>query len=204
MRWRLWRRLILSLGWARVAYHRRSLAIRIQSPLSIEKEKMFGSHACITCLLGLVVMTTGCATVARGPAYSESKAVAIKADEALVFIFRENAQPENWWATIHIDNKEVCALNQGRYTWVYVKPGKKGIKALWSGMSGQRDSYILLDMSAGKTYYLDLTGILQPAGATLMHRHYRVGSSLGVVTPEAAEARLAKCCTFQKPLGTDY
>ncbi len=165
---------------------------------------MFAPYVRIACLLGLFVMITSCATVTPGRAYSESKAVEIKADQALVVMFREDAQPENWGATIYIDNKEVCTLNQGRYTWVYAKPGKRGIKAVWSGMSGQRDSYISLDMSAGKTYYLDLTGILQSAGATLMHMHYRVGSSLGIVNPEAAEARLTKCCKLKNPLDTVY
>jgi hypothetical protein len=145
---------------------------------------------------------SACATVAKGPSYLESKARKALPDRATVYVLREYAEPTAWGANIQIDGKPVADLNQGGFTWIYIKPGKTEIKAVWSGMSSQKDSFISIDTEAGKTYYVELTGVSQLTGVTLTMMYFKVGSGLSEVKPEAAVKKLETCCKFQKP-GSD-
>ena len=144
----------------------------------------------------------GCATIAKGPNYSDSKAINSKPGYATLYVFREYAEPTAWGANIQVDTKPVSTLNQNGFTWVYVKPGKKDIKAVWSGMSGQKDSFISIDTVEGKTYYVELTGISQAAGGIYPVMYFKMGSGLNQVKPESAVKRLETCCKFQEPSST--
>lgn len=143
----------------------------------------------------------GC--VAQGPVYSESKPLQEKPGYAVLYVFREYAEPTAWGSTIHIDDKEVVTLDQGGFTWVYAKPGKRKIKAVWAILSGQRNSFISLEIAEGKTYFVDVTGISQMTGAGYGYL-VKMGSGMNDVNPEAAEARLQKCCKFQRPISDSY
>lgn len=147
-------------------------------------------------------LLVGCATVAKGPAYSEARAGSAKSGYSTLYVFREYAEPTAWGANIQVDAKPVSTLNQNGFTWVFVKPGKKEIKAVWAGMSGQKDSYISIDVVEGKTYYVELTGISQVAGAAYPIMIFKMGSGLNQIKPESAVKRLEKCCKFQKPVAT--
>jgi len=153
-------------------------------------------------LLCLSIILMSC--MARGPVFLESKATAAKPGHALVYIFRENAQPTLFGATIQIDGKEVVTLKQCGFTWVYAKPGKRKIEAVWDSITSQEISLVSLNISDGETYYVELTGISKYLGTSYGMDHSLVGSLLSTVDAEVAEARLAKCCKFQKPLYIVY
>ena len=144
----------------------------------------------------------GCATVAKGPSYLESKAIKSKPGFAVLYIFREYAEPTAWGANIQVDTKPITTLNQGGFTWAYVKPGKKEIKAVWSGMSGQKDSFISINIKESRTYYVELTGISQVIGASSSAVYFKMGSGLNEVKPGFAVKKLEVCCKFQKPTVT--
>lgn len=152
----------------------------------------------------LFMSVIGCASVAEGPAYSVAKAKENKEGYATLYILREYAEPTAWGATIHIDGKEVSTLNQGGFTWVYAKPGKRDITAVWPGLSGQKDSKILLELAKGKKYYVDLTGVSRLSGVSGGSMYFSVGSGLNGVHPTMAEQRLEKCCKYQKPVSDTY
>lgn len=147
---------------------------------------------------------SGCATVAEGPAYSIAKTKESRYGYATLYVFREYAEPTAWGASIHIDGKEVGTLNQGGFTWIYAKPGNRDITAVWAGLSGQKDSKINMNLSEGKTYYVDLTGISQVSGVSGGFIYFNVGSGLNSVRPNVAEERLTKCCKYQRPLSTVF
>ena len=161
----------------------------------------FAHIAALGCCLTLL---SGCASTAYGPAYLESKAMQGKAGYATLYVFREHAEPTLFGAAIQINGKEVTTLNQGGYTWVYAQPGRNKIKAVWAGLSGQQDSYFTLNIEAGETYYVDVTGISRLAGMSNRHMYFDMGSGLNGVNPAVAEARLEKCCKFQKPVSDTY
>jgi hypothetical protein len=157
-----------------------------------------------TALLFFLSALFSCATVAQGPKYLESKASQSKPGYAVLYVFREYAEPTMWGATVLINGKQVATLNQRGFTWAYVKPGDTEIKAVWSGMSGQHDSFISIDILENKNYYVDLTGISQGTVGVLGDMYFKVGSGLNEVKPEAAVKRLETCCSFQSPAATTF
>lgn len=143
----------------------------------------------------------GCATVAKGPSFSESKAVNSKPGFATLYVFREYAEPTAWGAEVQVDSKPVTTLNEKGFTWIYVKPGTKNIKAVWPGISAQKDSSISIDAVEGKTHFVELTGISKPMAGYPMIL-FKMGSGLNLIKPESAVKRLEACCKFQKPAST--
>ena len=149
-----------------------------------------------------VAILVGCATVAKGPSYTEAKASKPKPGYATIYVMRDYAEPTAWGAEIRIGGSPLTTLNQKGFTWVYSKPGKTEVRAVWSGMSGQKDSLISIDTEASKTYYLELTGISQFRGIVMSTVFFKMGSGLNEMRPEAAVSKLETCCSFQKP-GSD-
>lgn len=154
-----------------------------------------------TIMLGIALsaVVTACATVAKGPSYSEAKSLKPSPGFATLYVYRENAEPTAWGANIQVNGKPSADLNQGGFTWVYIKPGKTEVKAVWSGMSGQKDSFISIETQANKTYYVELTGISK-AEVLFPMVYFKVGSGLSEVKPAAAVKKLETCCKFQKPV----
>ena len=161
----------------------------------------------------------GCATVLDGPSYVEAQPKFVKDGKALVYVFRQYAEPTAWGATVHFDDKKVATLHQGGFTWAHLSPGTHSVKAVWPGLSAQRDSHIDLDVKAGNTYYVELTGTSRfddaNPGASYPLRtgsgliivpilSVKVGSGLSEVRPEVAEPIVSRCCKFQKPVSTEY
>lgn len=147
----------------------------------------------------LLIGLSGCATT-MGPAYSISKAKQNKDGYAILYVYREYAEPTAWGATIVLDGKEVTTLAQGGYTWVYITPGNKIITAEWPGLSGQRDSSISLLIEPDKEYYLELIGSSSLGGIYGGTMIFQMGSGLILMDPEAAKNKLINCCNLQEPI----
>jgi hypothetical protein len=150
----------------------------------------------------------GCAT-ADGPSFQEAKPATVASGKALVYVFRKHAEPTMWSTSILVDDRELASLSQGGFTWAHVTPGQHAFRGVWPTGSGQRDSVINVDLQAGHTYFLELTGIARMTGVgpTLGGQttvYYRMGSGLNELRPEAAEPIVAGCCRFQKPVLSDF
>jgi predicted small lipoprotein YifL len=155
----------------------------------------------ILLMLSAAVWLGGCA--AKGPTYFEARAQAHAENTATVYVFRKYAEPTAWGATVFYADKEIATLNQGGFTWAYLAPGKQTIRAVWPGLSSQKDSSIELNVAAGKTYYVELLGVARGFASPTM-TSFRVGSGLIEVSPSSAEETLAQCCRFQKSIEKDH
>ncbi|HZS66579.1 MAG TPA: DUF2846 domain-containing protein [Burkholderiales bacterium] len=148
----------------------------------------------------------GCATPPEGPAYPEAKASAVKPGHALLYVFREYAEPTGFAAKIYVDGQEITSLSQGGFTWVYAQPGMRRITSTWAG--SQDPGAIAVNLGQDKTYYLEVKG----RAKSTMHGmvgivpivSLQMGSGFVLTDPESSEVRLAKCCRFQKPLREEY
>jgi len=152
---------------------------------------------------GVVLMSLllfGCATVSEGPAYSSATAAPDREGYAILYVFREYAEPTLWGATIHIDGEKLATLKQGEFSQVYATPGERVVTGVWPAISAQRESKITLDLLAGKEYFVELTGISRVSGVSTV----RVGSGLYGIDPEAAKTRLMHCCTFNPAIAQTY
>lgn len=159
---------------------------------------------CILSMLTLTIFLSGCVTVAQGPDFSEARAKTQPTNKATVYVFRKHAEPTAWGATVYFADRPVASLNEGGFTWAHLSPGKQTIRAVWSPISGQRDSKIDITVEAGKTYYVELLGVSQVTGYSMGTMYYRIGSGLNEVHPVPAEDILARCCKFQAPAASDY
>ena len=151
-----------------------------------------------------LILSAGCATAPDGPPYSASRATFQPSDKATVYVFRRYAEPTAWGATVQVSGHEVATLGQATFTWAFVQPGKQTIRAVWPALSGQHDSTIDSVLLAGRTYYFELVGISQVSGAVGSAVTFRMGSGLNEIAPNAAEAILAQCCRFQKPVTPNF
>ncbi len=148
--------------------------------------------------LGLAVaaFASGCAAHAPppvGPSYAQARASEARADAALVYVVRLRAEPPGRDATILVDDTEVAELSQRGFTWFHVQPGRHVVRARWAIPLDQVPSEIPLDLEAGKTYYLELTGVSRETGHGIAR-----GSWLKSISSFDAETRLMQC-GFQKP-----
>lgn len=115
-------------------------------------------------LAACMLLLTGCGTV-QGPSFSEARATAPASGKALVYVYRKHAEPTVWGGTIFFGRSEIATLNQGGFTWAHLSPGTHTVRAEWAGLSGQRDSFINLEVKADTTYYLELVGVSKLVGA---------------------------------------
>ena len=148
------------------------------------------------------LLLTGCGTV-QGPSFSEARAPAPVNGKALVYVYRKHAEPTAWGGTIFFDRSEIATLNQGGFTWAHLSPGTHTVRAVWAGLSGQRDSLINLEVNADTTYYLELVGVSKLVGVAPAYPgialSFQMGSGLNETDPARAEAIVAACCKFQSP-----
>jgi hypothetical protein len=156
----------------------------------------------LTMGLLLVLGISGCATHARGVAFSQS--VSPPPGHALLYVFRRDAQPTAWGATVRVSDENVATLNQGGFTWVYVQSGKRQVRAAWPILSGQRDSYIELELAEGSTHYVELVGVSKAAGVSGPYMIFQIGSGLNEISPESAQAEMTQCCVLQPAAKTMY
>lgn len=157
----------------------------------------------------VLVCLGGCASVGDGPTYAEARSTTPTTNKATVYVYRKYAEPTVWPVTIYFGNREVAALNQGSFTWTNIAPGKHQVRGVWPGFSGQQDASIEIEVKPATTYYLEVTGIsrgLPGSGGGVAASLFplRMGSGINEVSPQAAEATLASCCTFRKPTASDY
>lgn len=145
----------------------------------------------------ILASLAGCATGGSGQKFSVERTVEAPADRALVYVYRKNAQPTMWSATVIADGREVASLSQGDYMIVTVPEGARHFGAHWAALSGQKDSSLDLDVKAGKTYFVELVGLSQMTGVSSdslgVKLHYRIGSGMLEHGPEAKD-EMALCC----------
>ena len=159
------------------------------------------------CLIALLVLSAW-ATVASGPSYVEIEKAQVKEGYAILYVFREHAEPTAWGSKILIDSEPVATLNQKGFTYAYIKPGTREIWAKWGSTTGQQDSKISLNAEAGEVYFVELTGVskLVNTRAVGLDIVWDVitGSGLGAVNLFEAEKRLQACCRLQRAGKSTY
>jgi hypothetical protein len=151
-------------------------------------------------LVSVTLVSTGCA--AHGAAFAQTTPPVAKQDEAVLYVFRAHAEPTAWGTTVSIDGQELTTLNQGGFTVAVVKPGARKLKSTWPLLASQKDGTLDLEVAAGRTYYVAVTGVsrLTGSGMDSYGQHYyefTKGTGMHSVNPQAAPDLLAKCCVLQ-------
>ena len=83
-------------------------------------------------VLIFITFIAGCAISQTAPTLSQAPKPIVSSDKAVLFIFRDRAEPLAWVAYLEIEITKVASIRQNSYTWLYVTPGKKNIKYMLS------------------------------------------------------------------------
>ena len=97
-------------------------------------------------------------TIQTAPTLSQAPKPIVYSDKAVLFIFRDHAEPLAWVAYLEIENTKIASLRQNSFTWLYVTPGKKNIKYMWPILAGMPSVKFEYEFEAGKTYAFEMTG----------------------------------------------
>lgn len=145
--------------------------------------------------LSLALGAAGCKMTSPlvGPTYLQSRATP-KDDAALVYVYRFSAEPKAAAATILVDGKELVALEQRAFTWFYAAPGHHDLGARWAPVTGQHPAHLTLEAEAGRTYFVELTGVHRVTGSAEI-----ISSTLSSRARDAAEPRLERCGLQPRP-----
>lgn len=154
--------------------------------------------------LALYLALGGCVVAANAPSFAEAAAPAPEEGMALVYVFRDRAEPTAWGATIFFDDDRVAMLKEDGFTWAYMAPGTHRIRAEWHWLSGQEDSFITLNVAPGRTYHLELLGVVNVTGMVGNTMYMEIGSGMNLLEPRLAVERMSSCCRFQRPAAPRY
>jgi hypothetical protein len=154
--------------------------------------------------LALQLALGGCVVAASAPSFADAVAPAPEEGMALVYVFRDRAEPTAWGATIFFDDDKVTTLKEDGFTWAYLAPGEHRIRAEWFWLSSQEDSFITLDVAAGQTYHLELLGVVNVTGMAGNMMYMEIGSGMNLLDARTAVERMTRCCRFQQPAAPRY
>ncbi|MCU7830879.1 MAG: DUF2846 domain-containing protein [Candidatus Thiodiazotropha sp. (ex Myrtea sp. 'scaly one' KF741663)] len=152
----------------------------------------------------MLILLSGCATLAEGPSYLDSKPASKDSDLATIYIYRKYAEPTAWGVDVIVNDQKVASLSQQGFTWFRVDPGNVNIKAVWPALSGQKTGHLQFMAKAGAEYYVELTGqsklsSVMPSGVSGgVVLVAEMGSGLYLMNSIVGEQIITECCRYQK------
>jgi hypothetical protein len=144
--------------------------------------------------LAATLPAAGCSTkhAAGGPDFVRFR-VPVEEGAALVYVFRYRSEPPDAPATVLAGAADVAELKQFEYTWFYAPPGRLALGARWPQLTKQQTATVNLDVEAGGTYYVELTGVKRTTASAEI-----IASNLEPLPLDRAEKKL-EYCKYQKP-----
>jgi hypothetical protein len=139
----------------------------------------------------LIVGLSACVTDRGAPSFTAAPVPSVHADKAVLYIYRENAEPTAWSAYLQLDGKRVASLAQQGFTWVYVTPGPHKMKFGWPALAGMPKVDFQHTFEAGQVYAFEMIGQIDTNGLS-----YRSLSAVAPIEFEFAQKKMTACCRF--------
>ncbi|MGC3998544.1 MAG: hypothetical protein QM767_14205 [Anaeromyxobacter sp.] len=170
----------------------------------------------------LLIILAGCASRASGPRLSSLPALEPAPGKTLLYVYRQRAEPVGSVPTVRLDGQALVELRDGGFTRVLVAPGERRLTVQWPSGSGQKDIATTVELVAGQTVFVDVSGTVRVTGTERTEVYMLVdngsrwapryqytpqmtaSSSAKVVNPADAEAIVTACCRFQAPLADAF
>jgi hypothetical protein len=123
---------------------------------------------------------------------------------AVLYVYREYAEPTAWKPTIYLDGREVVSLPQQGFSWVYVSPGKHTLSSKWPLLAGTPPLEFSAEYVAGSRYFFEITGTSRMTGTSPgatggIKLHFRTTAEMKGSQERDAVVQLEKCCRFLSP-----
>ena len=145
----------------------------------------------------IILIISGCTTSKTAPLLLEAPEPDITNDKAVLYIFRDRAEPLAWPAYLEIENTNVASLKQEGYTWVYVTPGKKNLKYGWPALVGMPSVKFDFEFAPNKSYAFEMTGKARYTG---------IGFNTQTILKEMEITQAKKiiylCCRYVPPVSS--
>ena len=149
------------------------------------------------------LVLSACAAPSTAPTYSQVPAAEPREGMAVLYVYREYAEPTAWSPTISIDGKEFVSLPQQGFSWVYVSPGKRTFLSKWSFLSGSPPVEFSAEFVAGTRYFFEITGTSRLTGTSSggagLNMHFTTIAQINSPKEREAVRQLEKCCRFISP-----
>lgn len=150
-------------------------------------------------LLALALLTA-CAVPADAPSFAQTPRATPMEGKAVLYLYRDYAEPTAWRNTISIDGKEVAVLPQKSFTWIHVSVGKHTMSSRWPMLAGMPKVEFPFEPVAGASYFFEVKGTSQLTGTSYapggVNMHFFTETRMKVADERAALAQLEKCCRF--------
>ncbi|QUM80349.1 hypothetical protein HWV01_08650 [Moritella sp. 5] len=141
-----------------------------------------------------ILIVSGCATNATAPSYAEAPLPEVTCDKAILYVFRDYAEPTAWSSYLLVDGKEVISLQQEGFTWVYLAPGDRQFINGWSALAGMPDVKFNHSIEAGKLYSFEMKSRVAVNRTSITST-----TEIDLLSFDEAEKRLKLCCRYVAP-----
>ena len=152
----------------------------------------------IFCLLAALLLPA-CVAPSTAPTYSQAPAAAPREGVAVLYVYREYAEPTAWKPTIYVDGKEVVSLPQQGFSWVYLSPGKHTLSSRWPRLAAVPPVEFSADYAAGTRYFFEISGTSRMTGTSGITMHFKTTAQVKSAQEREAIQQLQKCCRFITP-----
>jgi hypothetical protein len=146
----------------------------------------------------LALLLTACAVPETAPTFSQTPTAIPKEGMAVLYLYREYAEPKLLQPTVSINGTKVVSLPQKSFSWIYISPGTHKLSSRWPFLSGPPPLEFWAKYVAGKRYFYEISGRIRVdlGGGVVTTR-----SSAQIDGQQELEAvqRLEKCCRFISP-----
>jgi hypothetical protein len=123
----------------------------------------------------------------------------MRSDKAVLYVYRQYAEPTAWPAQLEIDGRSALSLQQEGFTWVYVTPGNRNLVYRWPFLAGMPKVEFTHQFEAGKTYAFEMTGKARGAAIFFVTR-----SAIRELEWRMAIEQLRACCRYVPAKETSF
>lgn len=155
----------------------------------------------IALVLACTMTLISCVTLPQdAPGYAAAPVpLAAPAGYATVYIYRIGARPVKRAPDVLVSGMKVWEPPEQAFTWAHVKAGKRQFKLDWASDTGSPDTDVVLELQAGQTYHVRVSGA-RPSAPAGHYAAWYGDANVHLVSRLDAERELAACCKFMKPL----
>jgi len=143
--------------------------------------------------IAAVVAFSGCTTNTKAPSFSAAPLPDSASKKAVLYIYREYAEPRAWSAYLQIDEQDAASLSQQGFTWVYITPGKHSFKYSWPIIAGMPIVKFERSFESGKVYAFKMRGSIQ------MGSYVTSTSAIQLTDITSAKKQMLSCCRYVAP-----
>ena len=139
----------------------------------------------------LVLAVSGCATSKTATSFVAAPLPELSADKAILYIYRDYAQPTAFASYLEVDGIEAASLNQEGFTWVYLSPGEHAFEFGWPFLATMPSVEFKETLEGGKVYAFQMQGSVAVSGSMIHAR-----SAIALTDLQAARDQMTACCRY--------